>query len=698
MSEIEIEKSVQETSEEFSIEESLTEYVAAPSSGSAKSSSGQKWSILALVLFLVAVLAQLWSSGSETYKQHNANIAVSLSSLLKQSSSISTDAINGNQQAFGSLKAHHDDLQKGVDQFKKKPAGIAGLVAGLAPLNTSAIDANWNQISGLIQQVVGKQKDLESLSVSIDEISKISSTLANEAKKVAVAVKQEAKEKGKPEQERYENLSKIAALLVGLVDRIEKDAAAVKQGGRKALLAAQQMNENTNRFKEAVQRLRINSDKLVKSSLLPLETVFEGYENNIVQVGKSMQTYGKLSETNVAIENSSVQFQKQLAAVQDGQGSRILSNLYKWLPWLLAAASLLFMSLGRSMQTENAAISFAGADTTLAEQQEAILRLLDEMSALADGDLTIEAEVTDEITGAIADSVNFAVNEMRVLVSQINRASLEVGSGAQLAVQNAQKLSLANLEQADEINAASQRMEKVVNSMRSMSQNAGKSVEMATESVNMASQGAKAVRETIEGMDDMREQIQETSKRIKRLGESSQQIGDIVALIDDIAEQTNILSLNAAIQASMAGEAGRGFAVVSDEVQRLAERSTEATKRIAELVNTIQTDTNDAVLSMEKATREVVEGTRVADKAGKSLVEIEQASNQLSQIIAQMAQNAASQAEEVSGVSGQVSKVRDRSNVTSNEAKLSADSVGKLVELASELETSVSRFKLPESA
>ena len=205
------------------------------------------------------------------------------------------------------------------------------------------------------------------------------------------------------------------------------------------------------------------------------------------------------------------------------------------------------------------------------------------------------------------------------------------------------------------------------------------------------------MRDTIEGMENMREQIQDTSKRIKRLGESSQRIGDIVALIDDIAEQTNILSLNAAIQASMAGEAGRGFAVVSDEVQSLAERSTEATKKIAELVTTIQNDTNDAVLSMEKATQQVVSGTKVADSAGSALAEIENVSQRLSSLVEGISRGSNEQAETVVKVSEQVALVSDSSTDTSRKAQESANSIAKLLELAKDLETSVSRFKLPAS-
>jgi len=375
----------------------------------------------------------------------------------------------------------------------------------------------------------------------------------------------------------------------------------------------------------------------------------------------------------------------------------LMERLATFLPLILGALAAFGLWRYSRAQSRDLVVQDSGLEETLADQQEAILKLLDEMSSLADGDLTVEAEVTDQITGAIADSVNFAVIEMRELVSQINRASLEVANESELAVSNAQAVSQSNMSQADEISKAAIMMQRVAQDMRQMSDQANSSAEMATESIQAAEQGAQAVRDTIDGMENMREQIQDTSKRIKRLGESSQRIGDIVALIDDIAEQTNILSLNAAIQASMAGEAGRGFAVVSDEVQSLAERSTEATKKIAELVTTIQNDTNDAVLSMEKATQEVVSGTKVADSAGRALAEIERVSQGLSELVQTISSGSTQQAETVTKVSEQVVEVSDSSTDTSRKAQESANSIAKLLELAKELETSVSRFKLPAS-
>ena len=265
--------------------------------------------------------------------------------------------------------------------------------------------------------------------------------------------------------------------------------------------------------------------------------------------------------------------------------------------------------------------------------QEAILRLLDEMGSLAEGDLTVKATVTEDITGAIADSVNFAVEALRTLVTTINETAVQVSAAAQETQATAMHLAEAAEHQAQQITSASAAINEIAASIDEVSKNSAESADVAQRSVQIAAKGAGIVRQTIQGMDSIRDQIQETSKRIKRLGESSQEIGSIVELINDIAEQTNILALNAAIQAASAGEAGRGFAVVADEVQRLAERASGATKRIETLVQTIQSDTNEAVSSMEQTTAEVVAGARLAEDAGLALGEIEKVSNDLADLI-----------------------------------------------------------------
>ena len=263
--------------------------------------------------------------------------------------------------------------------------------------------------------------------------------------------------------------------------------------------------------------------------------------------------------------------------------------------------------------------------------QQAIMRLLDEISSLGEGDLTVKATVTEDMTGAIADAINYAVDELRHLVTTINDTTVQVAASTQETQATALQLAEAAGHQSDQINSASERINEIAVSIDQVSRNSTESAEVAQRSVQIATEGAGVVRETIRGMDQIRDQIQETSKRIKRLGESSQEIGSVVELINDISEQTNILALNAAVQAASAGEAGRGFAVVADEVQRLAERTSGATRRIESLVQTIQADTNEAVSSMEQTTSEVVSGARLAEDAGTALGEIERVSNDLNE-------------------------------------------------------------------
>jgi twitching motility protein PilJ len=327
--------------------------------------------------------------------------------------------------------------------------------------------------------------------------------------------------------------------------------------------------------------------------------------------------------------------------------------------------------------------------------QEAIMRLLDEMGSLAEGDLTVKTTVSEDITGAIADSVNYAIDELRTLVTTINETSEQVSSSAQETQTTARHLADAAQSQAHRITNATTAINQIASSMDGVSKNSAESADVAERSVQIASHGAEVVRETISGMDSIRDQIQETSKRIKRLGESSQEIGSIVELINDIAEQTNILALNAAIQAASAGEAGRGFAVVADEVQRLAERSASATKRIETLVQTIQSDTNEAVNSMEQTTAEVVAGARKAEDAGSALGDIERVSHDLSALIQNISTAARQQSIAATDISQSMNAIQEITSQTSQGASQTAESIGYLAQLASDLRRSVAHFKLP---
>lgn len=328
--------------------------------------------------------------------------------------------------------------------------------------------------------------------------------------------------------------------------------------------------------------------------------------------------------------------------------------------------------------------------------QDAILRLLNEIEGLAEGDLTVQATVTADFTGAIADAINYAIQQLRELVARIEEVSTDVSAASGQTRTIALELSDAAESQAREIASASAAISEMAITIDQVSANAVESAAVAERSVSIAGEGATVVQNTIAGMDRIREQIQETAKRIKRLGEGSQEIGDIVSLIGDIAEQTNILALNAAIQASMAGDAGRGFAVVADEVQRLAERSAGAAKQVATLVAAIQADTGAAVASMEQTTAEVVSGAALSQDAGVALGQIEAVSTDLAELIQDISTAARHQSSTAGHISNTMNVIQEITSHTLDRANQTAASIGELAEMAVELRQSVSGFKLPE--
>jgi twitching motility protein PilJ len=372
-----------------------------------------------------------------------------------------------------------------------------------------------------------------------------------------------------------------------------------------------------------------------------------------------------------------------------------------WLAAGLAALALVpLLVLGLRLRAQ-ARWSEAQALHSQAQQQEnernqqAILRLLDEIAGLSQGDLTVNATVTEDMTGAIADSVNVAVESLRTLVGTINHSSAQLDDAARQTQALAQHLAKASTAQSRQIGAATESISTMAGSIEEVSGNAERAADVARYSVEVAGKGGGAVRRSIEGMDSLRETIQDTAKRIKRLGESSQEIGNIVELINDIAEQTQILALNASIQASMAGEAGRGFAIVADEVQRLAERAAQATRQIDALVRSIQTDTHGAVQSMERSTTEVVSGAQLAQNAGDALIEIESVSQQIASLVANISASARDQSQAGQSIARNMQVLREISGQTADSTQSTSQAVAKLADLSASLQRSVSGFVLP---
>lgn len=430
----------------------------------------------------------------------------------------------------------------------------------------------------------------------------------------------------------------------------------------------------------------------------------EGIKTEYDKVLKSAAT-SVLKHTNqiVNVRQSSSEIFSQSDAMLTALGDLSDQTQYGWQAFALVA--LLTLSLlgliGSvlkllSLRSKADKLRVATLQEEYDRNQNAILRLLDEIADLADGDLRSYATVSEDFTGAIADSINFAIDQLRDLVSRIHETSQEVARYTQDTQSITNQLAEASEHQAQEIAGASTAMNEMALSIDQVSANASESANVAQRSVSIASNGAQVVNRSIEGMDTIREQIQETSKRIKRLGESSQEIGNIVSLINDIADQTNILALNAAIQASMAGEAGRGFAVVADEVQRLAERSASATKQIETLVKTIQTDTNEAVISMEQTTTEVVRGANLAKDAGIALDEIQKVSGDLANLIASISDAAKLQSASASHIAATMTVVQEITSQTTTATFDTARSVSELANMSESLRESVTDFKLPD--
>jgi twitching motility protein PilJ len=679
------------------------DFEVAPESGGAPAPARRLRNIFGGLPFLLAGLglafiALVWLLAINTHRAEQESKYIEQSSqLLMLSQRLAKDAreaVLGQPVAFKTLKESRDTFDKIVNALDAgDPAqGIPPSPDEIKKSQLKEIIAIWTPkpTEGLraeVDQILTQEKALFAMHDHVVAINQMSPLLLS----VSDEIVEMGAEIGMKQDYLY-----LAGRQGMLSQRIAKDVNLYAQGGAESAVAAAQFGRDAKLFRETDAKLRVGVPAQVKPKLEEVSAIFEEINQHIEGIlGSAAELFVSQRASQALFQQSDPLLEKarELVAAYTKLGEGRL--VYQGAAGIAGFLALTFMFLLARKLVVDARLRARESMEQNRQTQDAILKLLDEMGDLADGDLSIQPEVTEQITGAIADSINYAVREMRSLVTRIKNTAQQVAVSAEASRQTATDLTEAALRQAAQITDTTDKVKAMARSMEDMSRSAEKSAEVAQGSLSTAKRGSEAVQNTIRGMDEMREQIQETAKRIKRLGESSQQIGEIVELINDIAEQTNILSLNAAIQAAMAGEAGRGFAVVADEVQRLAERSAEATKQIADLVKTIQADTNEAVASMEQATNGVVETTRLADAAGRALGEIESVSEQLSTLIVSISRDAHRQSETATVVSTSMAKIQETTSLTSTGTRQAAESIGKLSELARELQASVAGFKLP---
>lgn len=651
------------------------------------------WQLMVLVVLVLSFFGHsYWLATIESNRTDHLTETDKVRIKAQQLAQYAKQASSGDVLAFDDLITDRriiDDtiraLRDGNDQYPELPTDVMP--------RFDALQDKWNTMNDNALIIINQRERIE-------ELTDISDKFASEIPILQASSDAVVKRLVAINENR--GLIYLASQQLVLADRMLRRMSEILKGGAASIQAADSLDRDARMFQEVMtgmfngnDRIKAVTDDQAIESLGRVYAAFDSVQADIQTVLGAMELFdAQTAAADIEIDadlfvEDAEQLREQLATRQQTVPSELVG-------WVIAGLSFLWLLWIFRTLSKNDRVRAAVAQDQNERNQQAILRLLDEMGSLADGDLTVNATVSEDITGAIADSVNFAIEALRSLVKTINDASVGVASAAQEAQATAMHLAEASEHQATQITNASAAINEIAVSIDEVSKNSLESADVAQRSVLIAHNGAEVVRDTIKGMNNIRTQIQDTSKRIKRLGESSQEIGNIVELINDIAEQTNILALNAAIQAASSGESGRGFAVVADEVQQLAERASSATRQIEGIVKTIQTDTNEAVRSMEQTTSEVVGGARKAEDAGEALTEIETVSNDLAELIQNISEAARQQSVAATNISGTMNVIQEITTQTSAGTQQTAESIGNLVELATELRKSVEDFKLPD--
>ena len=607
-------------------------------------------------------------------------------------------ASQGNAAAFKQLRESRDEFAAALRLLVQ--GGVAGQVSVPASPEDvrealSTLEVEWKKNERNAGLVIAEERNLVALGQSVRSINLNNPVLQELADEIAALSVQTG---GSVRQ------NAITAQLMMLTQRMAKNANTMLAEAVVDPEVAFLLGKDTNTYRNTLQgllqgnepmRIQRVADAELRGKLGQLETAFKDYQVAVSSILGNQQSLVNAKKASFDLFNDSEALLRAAQQLNEAYDIDLAKRQWNYVALAIASVlALLVLLLIGKVYLDDSRGRAEESERQNRANQDAILRLLDEMEVLKQGDLTIRAKVTEDVTGAIADAINSTIEELRRLVTGINGAAQQVTAATQEAQAVTGQLLQAAQKQANEIQGTGQSVAQMTVSMHEVSKTANDSATVARTSLSAAEKGSQAVQNAIRGMNDIREQIQETSKRIKRLGESSQEIGEIVQLISDITEQTNVLALNAAIQAASAGEAGRGFTVVAEEVQRLAERSAEATKHISAIVKSIQRDTQDAVEAMERSTRGVVDGTKTADEAGDALREIEQISNRLAELIGAISNSTQQQAGSAAKVATNMKQILAITQLTTEGTKKTAASAARLTALADGLKHSVAGFKL----